>query len=53
MLTGYSDSDLGSQTDDRKSTGGVAFYTDDRKSTGEDTDSVTLFIDNMSAIDLA
>ncbi|XP_074360286.1 secreted RxLR effector protein 161-like [Apium graveolens] len=26
MLVGYSDSDLAGQTDDRKSTGGVAFY---------------------------
>ncbi|WOG95898.1 hypothetical protein DCAR_0415227 [Daucus carota subsp. sativus] len=26
MLSGYSDSDLGGQVDDRKSTGGMAFY---------------------------
>lgn len=29
MLTGYSDSDLGGQTDDRKSTGGMVFYLND------------------------
>lgn len=29
MLTSYSDSDLGGQMDDRKSTGGMVFYLND------------------------